>query len=180
MTHLAIWEKPALILFNEQHRAWLRRDIQGCDPIRRMIFLMLNPSTADATLNDPTITRCIRFATRENCGMMGVVNLYTLRATKPSELWERFDEKPWRYAMDALRVATAKTPSHVVAAWGAAPSGAPKWFKADHEKRVRRVTRYFQDARIELECLGETMYGEPRHPLYLRADSPLQEWRTSL
>ena len=52
-------------------------------------FIMLNPSTADAEVDDPTIRRCIGFAKREACGALIVVNIYPLRATKPADLWAK-------------------------------------------------------------------------------------------
>lgn len=50
-------------------------------------FVMLNPSTADALVDDPTIRRCVGFAKSFGCGSLRVVNLYAYRATKPAELW---------------------------------------------------------------------------------------------
>jgi hypothetical protein len=56
-----------------------------------MVWLMLNPSTADAMNDDPTIRRCIGFAQREGCGSIQVLNLYALRATKPKHLFDHPD-----------------------------------------------------------------------------------------
>lgn len=55
-------------------------------PIRSVVFIMLNPSTADAMVDDPTIRRCIGFARSWNCNALYVVNLFALRATKPVDL----------------------------------------------------------------------------------------------
>lgn len=52
----------------------------------RMAWIMLNPSTADAEVDDPTIRRCVGFAKREGCGGIEVVNLYAYRSTDPSVL----------------------------------------------------------------------------------------------
>src|SRR5690348_16099160 len=52
----------------------------------RCVFIMLNPSTADASVDDPTIRRCINFAQGWGYGMLEVVNLFAWRATFPKEL----------------------------------------------------------------------------------------------
>lgn len=54
--------------------------------LRKCVFIMLNPSTADANLDDPTIRRCINFAKRENCGSLTVVNVSAYRATSPQDI----------------------------------------------------------------------------------------------
>src|SRR5580693_7206992 len=52
-----------------------------------MVFIMLNPSTADHRNDDPTITRCRNRALRDNtAGRLVVVNLFALRATDPRAL----------------------------------------------------------------------------------------------
>ncbi len=52
----------------------------------RIGFVMLNPSTADATSNDPTIRRCINFARFWGYGAIEVVNLFAYRASHPAQL----------------------------------------------------------------------------------------------
>ena len=54
--------------------------------IKPCLFIMLNPSTADESKDDPTIRRCVSFANRELCTSLTVVNLFSLRATNPKEL----------------------------------------------------------------------------------------------
>ena len=49
-------------------------------------FVMLNPSTADADNDDPTIRRCIAFAKREGAGGIVVANLFAFRATSPADM----------------------------------------------------------------------------------------------
>lgn len=128
-------------------------------------FIMLNPSTADATLDDPTIRRCKGFA--EAFGFNGIIvmNLYAYRATKPADLWKADDpigkENNWwledlaHYSKDI-----------VVCAWGANA-------RAD---RVKEVTDIFKAAGTKLKCLGTTKDGAPRHPLYIKGDQPLIDW----
>ena len=118
---------------------------------------MLNPSTADAEIDDPTIRRCKSFAQREGCSTLEVVNLYAYRATDPKQLWQVFDPigpENDRYISEAVARADV-----VIAAWGA------------HAKRLRAksVARHIPDA----FALGFTIQGVPRHPLYLKSDAPL-------
>ncbi|WP_434577625.1 DUF1643 domain-containing protein [Pseudomonas sp. Z1-6] len=128
------------------------------------LFLMLNPSTADATLDDPTIRRCRAFASTWGCNGITVANLYALRATNPADLWKAFDpvgpENDW-YLRHLAREHT-----DVVCAWGA--NAQPE--------RAEIVTRLLLGAGARLWCLGTTKDGHPRHPLYVRGDHPLVRW----
>ena len=127
-----------------------------------MGFIMLNPSTADADKDDPTIRRCIRFAKREGCGALVVVNLFPFRATKPADLWAT--RYPDRFGPDSdkhLQAALREIDGPLVAAWGAdgnASEAVDLW-------------RIYQGKR--LLCLGKTKDGSPRHPLYVKGDAPL-------
>ena len=132
------------------------------DPVnpKRMLFVMLNPSTADAERDDPTIRRCIGFAKREGCGSLEVVNLYALRATKPAHLLDHPDpEGPDNYHHWELALGRADI---VVAAWGAS---IPRWLPIS--SAANRGWRH------DWYCLGITKDGCPRHPLFVPADQPL-------
>lgn len=135
-----------------------------------MAFVMLNPSTADATIDDPTIRRCLGFAQREECGAIDVVNLFAYRAAKPRDLFDaaaRVDViGPDNEAHIANMLDTADV---VVAAWGA----------TSHAPVLRRrvpisVVTLAAEATVTLYCLGRTLGGYPRHPLYLRTEQPLE------
>ena len=83
---------------------------------------MLNPSTADAERDDPTIRRCIGFSRAWGFGGAEMVNLFALRSTDPGRLREAADPVgPGNVAhiADAARGAT-----QVIAAWGAFPLAA--------------------------------------------------------
>lgn len=130
-----------------------------------MGFIMLNPSTADATVDDPTIRRCIAFATREGCGGLLVMNLFALRATKPSALAQHSHPigPEWRHWMDA---GLARVTGPLVAGWG-----AQKGIDAAVATTLHVVS--VCGTRHEVKCLGTTKDGYPRHPLYVRGDQPL-------
>ncbi len=127
-------------------------------------FVMLNPSTADATLDDPTIRRCRGFAKAWGCAGLTVMNLYALRSTDPAALWRALD--PVGPENDYHLRRTAREYGDVVCAWGA---GA-------RPERVRQFLRLMDGTSARLWCLGVTKDGSPRHPLYVRADQPLIPW----
>ncbi|MDH4555683.1 DUF1643 domain-containing protein [Pseudomonas sp. BN417] len=128
------------------------------------LFLMLNPSTADATEDDPTIRRCRNFARAWGCNGIAVANLYALRATDPAELWKHPDpvgpDNDWRLK------SIAREYTDIVCAWGANA----------RSDRVTAVTSILTAAGGRLWCLGTTKDGHPRHPLYVRSDQPLIPW----
>jgi hypothetical protein len=129
-----------------------------------VLFVMLNPSTADACDDDPTIRRCIGFAKAWGYDMLSVGNLYAFRATDPRKLATAEDPVgPENYthlrrlAMDA---------AEVVVAWGVPP------IDVDEGLHMARVLGVLGPTR----ALGVTKAGYPRHPLYMRADAELQGW----
>lgn len=135
---------------------------------RSLTFIMLNPSTADADVDDPTIRRCVGFARRMGYPGIGVLNLYAYRATKPAALWEadRTTDIIGPHNDDLLAGLlrdAANVSSPVVAAWGA---GA---------KSDRAATVTAMGAGV-LHHLGLTKAGHPRHPLYVPSDTPLTPW----
>jgi len=123
---------------------------------------MLNPSTADAARDDPTIRRCIGFAAREGHGGVEILNLFAFRATLPADLKAAAD--PIGADNDRHLDALFATHREVLAAWGV--HGA---FGA----RAEAVRRMAANRNVTLRCLGRTAAGQPRHPLYVAADSPL-------
>jgi hypothetical protein len=132
----------------------------------RMAMILLNPSTADETGDDPTLRRGMGFARREGCGALTYLNLFAWRATKPENMRSASD--PVGPENDAWLKREAKRADIVVAAWGT--GGA-------HKDRAEDVTRLL--AGVELHCLGVTKAGHPRHPLYVRGDAPLVKFPAS-
>lgn len=135
-----------------------------------LIFVMLNPSIADALIDDPTIRRCIGFAKREGFDALTVLNLYAMRSTKPDALWLfEYDERVGpindRFLLSFLR--------------GAASNGAPVvcgWGVNAEEVRVDDFLELAFIAEADLRCLGKTKNGSPKHPLYLPGVAPLVSW----
>ncbi len=127
-----------------------------------VMFIGLNPSTADATHDDPTVRRCVGFAKRWGFGSMLLTNLFALRATDPRALMDV--EDPIGPSNDRWIDRTKDRASLVVAAWGA---------RGGLMDRDSEVAERFS----ELHCLGTTKDGSPRHPLYLRADAEPRSFR---
>ncbi len=132
---------------------------------------MLNPSTADATHNDPTIIRVQQFARRLGFEELVVTNLFGLRATNPAQL--RVDEDPVGPDNESHLVTCAIESRLVVLAWG--NSGA--------------LGGAGQSVRLLLACMGMadklcrlgpvSKKGQPKHPLYLPNDIELEDWAGS-
>lgn len=124
-----------------------------------ILFIGLNPSTADAEKNDTTIRRCIGFARSWRFGGLIVCNLFALRSTDPRVLRVAADPVgPGNAA--AIRRACGMA-GRVVVAWGV------------HGRLHRRDEHVL--AMIERPfCLGVTQDGSPRHPLYLSVRTRLR------
>ena len=124
----------------------------------RVAFIGLNPSTADATKDDPTIRRCVGFAKAWGFGGVDVVNLFAFRATEPRELKRAAD--PVGTENDSHLVEVAVSAGRVVAAWGVHGS---------HQGRDEAVLDLLRVAGVSVYCLSRTQAGQPRHPLYAKA-----------
>lgn len=122
-------------------------------------FVMLNPSTADAVVDDPTIRRCMGFARSFGYSRLIVRNLFPVRATIPKDLLKLENPSGGPLGLRALRAAL--NADKVVAAWGT-------FVPFQRMNIARRVFR-----RHALFCLGTTKDGSPRHPLYVRAEQGL-------
>lgn len=146
-----------------RYRLW--RVWDDCRPA--MVWVMLNPSTADATEDDPTIRRCVGFAEREGFGGIDVLNVFALRATDPKELLTHPDPFGPDNETWLLGCRRRHMMSHLVMGFGAILS-----------KRLRPhyARAWCCVAGNDPHCFGVTKDGWPRHPLYLRADAPLVPW----
>lgn len=142
-------------------------DLFAAGPPRSIVVIMLNPSTADATHDDPTIRRVIGFARREGIARVGVRNLFAWRATDPANLCTTAD--PIGPDNDvAIRMAVAGS-NGVLCAWGAT-------YVPGIAQRVAAVKGMLAGMVAvcpkPISCLGLTRSGEPRHPLYVHRAAP--------
>jgi hypothetical protein len=135
-----------------------------------MVWVMLNPSTADAFVDDPTIRRCMGFAKREGFEAIDVINLFALRTTKPKHLLDHPHPEGPDNAHQWRNTLTSPT-LFVVAAWGAyAKKVGFGWQNPTYYEFVNRQHNG------NFKCLGVTSDGSPRHPLYLPGDKEFEEW----
>lgn len=118
-----------------------------------VLMIGLNPSTADAEKNDPTIRRCIGFANDWGFGGVWVLNLFAFRATYPDDLKAAADPVGPRNDEWIRRV--ARNVERVVAVWG------NDGIFLDRSTRVRGMLAE------RLEVIRLNAGGEPAHPLYL-------------
>jgi hypothetical protein len=128
-------------------------------------FVMLNPSTADATVDDPTIRRCVGFAKAWGYGAVHVLNLFAYRATDPKELTRVAD--PIGPENDTYLARHGVDSGLMVAAWGSHKMARPRAYDLTRRLHAR------------WHCLGTTKDGSPRHPLYVAAATQPVKWAMS-
>ena len=136
------------------------------DELPELRWCMLNPSTADADVDDPTVRKCIGFARLWGFGSIRIVNLFAFRATNPKGLLDAGDPvgpENWKTLKETLR-------APVVMAWG---GSVPKTMFA--RGVVAKVTIMIPPTGVW--CIGRTKGGQPRHPLMLSYDTPREAWR---
>lgn len=119
------------------------------------MIIGLNPSTADESKNDPTITRCINFAQAWGYGGLCMVNLFAYRATVPAVMMAA--KEPVGADNDQWLSRLASDAGIVVAAWG-------------NDGRFLDRSAQVKDLLSDLHCLKMNKSGEPAHPLYLKAE----------
>lgn len=153
----------AIISADGQYRYRLWREWDNLLP--KCTFLMLNPSTADASQDDPTIRRCIGFARALKCGRLEVANLFPLRATDPEELMRHpnpLGQAQGGITADGAIMDAIDDASWVICAWGSHPAAALR------APDVLRMIRLCGRAGL-LHHLGLNKDGSPKHPLYIAA-----------
>lgn len=156
-------ENDAVISDCEKYRYLLRRTWDHAKP--RLLYVMLNPSTADARKDDATIRSCVRLAAELGYGSIEVVNVFAWRATKPDELLTAGDPCGPRNE-DIVEAAIGRC-DVVVCAWGAWPPAREASTYIRNAIRSRRPAAY---------CFGKTKAGAPKHPLYIKSGTPLETY----
>lgn len=155
-------ERDAVISDCGKYRYLLRRTWGGRQP--RALFVMLNPSTADAMIDDATIRSCIRLSRGLGYGSFEVVNLFAVRATDPAEIAITTDPVGDPRNADTLCAALGRCDIAIVA-WGAHPMAM---------QRTDLVLSTIRGYKPAAYCFGKTKAGAPKHPLYIKSGTPLQ------
>jgi hypothetical protein len=122
-------------------------------------FIGLNPSTADAKQNDPTVLKCIRFAKSWDATKLLMVNLFAYRSSNPRDLWRVAN--PVGADNDGWILRAVEEADIVVAAWGN---------NGSYIGRANEVAKRFHG---QLRALRVTKQGMPGHPLYIPAETKL-------
>ncbi|MBW4698117.1 MAG: DUF1643 domain-containing protein [Aphanocapsa lilacina HA4352-LM1] len=140
-----------------RYALWRRWDAAG-GPL--VVFILLNPSAADAARDDPTIRRCLGFARRWGFGALAVVNLFAWRTACPRALAQAAD--PVGSENDRVLLRVCSGAGRVVVGWG------------NHGGLYGRDQAVLALLGGEVHCLGLTRQGRPCHPLYLPGERPLE------
>jgi hypothetical protein len=125
---------------------------------KTILFIGLNPSTANEKIDDPTIRRCINYAQNWGYGSLLMVNLFAYRATLPSEL--KNVKNPIGNDNDLQIIELSKKADIAVAAWG------NEGTLLNRDKEVKKILP-------NLMCLKINKSGQPSHPLYQKKDLKL-------
>ena len=125
---------------------------------KTVLFIGLNPSTADENIDDPTIRRCINYAQNWGYGSLLMVNLFAYRATIPTEL--KNVKNPIGNDNDLHITELLKKADLAVATWGNEGS------LLNRDKDVKKIIP-------NLMCLKINKSGQPAHPLYQKKDLKL-------
>lgn len=135
----------------QSYRYWLWREF--ANGAGHCVFIGLNPSTGDADRDDPTIRRCMGFASDWGYQTMTVVNLFAFRTPEPAEL-KKAALPEGNSNRASLRRACIRA-DRIVAAWGT---------HGNHLNQANRLRKFFST--YELYCFGTTKANQPLHPLY--------------
>jgi len=157
-------ERDAVISDCGKYRYLLRRTWDYTKP--RALYVMLNPSTADAEVDDATIRSCVRLARSLGYGSFEVVNLFGLRSTDPDILCGLDADIGDRN--DVIAHAAIERCDVCICAWGAHRAA---------EIRADYMVSMIRQARPAAYCFGRTKSGAPKHPLYIKSGTPLAIYR---
>lgn len=129
-----------------------------------LMFIGLNPSTADHEMDDPTIKKCIGFAEKLNFGGICMCNLFAFRATNPNDMMS--SQSPIGIDNDLYVTMHAEKAGMVIAAWG------NTGYYLHRDKEVLALL-----SNVDVFALNINKSGQPQHPLYICSDSEPKPYR---
>ncbi|GAC1314316.1 MAG: DUF1643 domain-containing protein [Vulcanimicrobiaceae bacterium] len=152
------------------HRFLLWRRVNGffveSPPEKQVTFVLLNPSTANATAADPTMRRCMGFAAALGATRLEIVNLFSFVSSDPRDLASAAAHAPaHRERNVAHMIASARRASVVIVGYGAGAA------RPSLRGGVTAMQAALEPLGIPVHTLKVTKDGTPSHPLYLRADA---------
>ena len=127
---------------------------------REVVFIMLNPSSAGAHHDDPTVKKCMKYAWQWGYGRLKVLNVYPHVSTDPRRLDRSLGRSQNLLQFDQLRQTSLVTTDadRIVCAWG-------KHAKPDDTQEIlRRIGQH-----PSVWALRKNRDGSPQHPLYIPA-----------
>ena len=163
--------KSAIISPCGRYRYELRREWN--DNLPPFVSGMLNPSVADAKIDDPTIVRNLRRAEANGCGSLIVWNLGAGRATDPDDWMAMLDPigPENDFHIRAILTECRKRKGTAVVGWGG---------RGSFMGRDKVALKIAAEVGVNFHCLGITKNGQPKHPLYVPHRKSLIEWKGSV
>jgi hypothetical protein len=137
---------------------------------RKLLWCMLNPSTANATESDPTMTRVAGFTKAFGFDSWTIVNAYAYRTPEPAYLHDAQKRGVDVFGPRNVETLLLEARGHddCVIAWGAG---------LKDQAHAARVIGLLEQGPVRLWTLGRTKEGHPKHPLYLKASTKLEAFR---
>ena len=133
---------------------------------KKVLFIMLNPSTADETKNDPTVERCERRAKKLNFGSFRICNIFAWRETSPLQLMKT--DEPVGKDNDFHISKSVLWSDVIICAWGT---------HGTYFNREAEVKNLLSNNGAKLYHLGLTKNGHPKHPLYITYTQNIVAWK---
>lgn len=151
-----------------RYRCWRTWDAD----LPPLAWLMLNPSTADERVLDPTLKRVRAFSIAWGFGGFEVWNLWSLRSTDPKGLWTWLRDADSKEATANSAAIWKQLPRfrQAVCAWGAFSGCSCGAQRGAARETARAALAMIHGFEVETVCLGQTLDGHPRHPLYIHSD----------
>lgn len=151
---------PAAFSPDRRYRYVLWRNWTDAPSPRYLMVVGLNPSIADERVDDPTLKRCVGFARDWGYDALCMTNLFAFRATDPALM--KSSPLPIGYGNESWLRRCGEGAAMILAGWGR---------HGTHMDREAEVLRWFRGWGYPLHALGFTQNRQPRHPLYMKADS---------